>query len=57
MTTDEMIDRLKRTALASIHGGWGAGEHEWLLEVADKIRQMQVEIDRLHSLLTDSRPD
>jgi hypothetical protein len=40
MTDIEMIEKLNHRAMASIYGGWGAGEFEWLLEVAQRLEEL-----------------
>lgn len=56
MSTDQMIDYLEKTGRASIYGGWGAAELAWLLDVAQQLREMQDEIERLRSQLAGTPP-
>lgn len=48
MTDAEMIERLKRSAMASIYGGWGVGESEWLLEVAKRLEELSHRMENLN---------
>ena len=48
--------RLTTTAYASIHGGWGAGELAWLLEVREYIESLEEEVATLKRLQGPAEP-
>jgi len=47
MTDTQMIEKLKHRAMASIYGGWSAGEFEWLLEVAERLEELSHRMESL----------
>jgi hypothetical protein len=51
MNVEEMTDRCRRTAKASVYGGWGAGELAWLDDVADQLEYTQELLEDFFTIL------